>query len=170
MVDDRTVDRHPDFHHAQYHCHQPEPCPIRRSQNYIRFRVTETGGAGSISPAYLLRVDATPPASPQSLIANPATWTNAGSFTVSWTNPPDVAGIAGAWYKLDSPPTSPLDGTFVMTSNSITGISAGTPGVDDGAHPVYVWLQDILGRADPKTASSHHPLLGHHPRPIRPRA
>ena len=128
--------------------------PDSASLDLIRFRVTETGGAENISQPYLLRVDATPPASPQNLAANPPAWTNAGSFTVSWTNPSDAAGIAGAWYKLNSPPTSPSDGTFVITSNSIDGITPGTPGVNDGAHHVYVWLQDIFDRADPKTAST----------------
>lgn len=120
------------------------------SRNFIRFRVTDMGGVESVSPAYLLRVDATAPATPQNLTANPAGWTNTGSFTVSWTNPPDVAGIAGAWYKLNAPPTSPSDGAFVTTTNSITGI---TP-QGDGEHVVYVWLQDALGRAEPTNAAS----------------
>lgn len=128
--------------------------PDSASLNFIRYRTLEAGGAESVSPAYAVRVDATAPASPQNLTASPDTWTNAGSFTISWTNPPDIAGIAGAWYKLDAPPTGSSDGTFVAASTSISGISPGTPGDDDGAHPAYVWLEDTLGRADHATATS----------------
>ena len=94
------------------------------------------------------------PVHPENLAASPATWTNASSFTVSWTSPWDAAGIAGAWYKLDSAPISPSDGTYVLTSASIAGITPGAPGEDDGTHLVYVWLQDTLGRADHQSAAS----------------
>ncbi len=124
--------------------------PDSANRNYIRFRVVETGGAESISQAFQVRVDATAPAAPINLTANPATWTNTGSFTVNWTNPSDAAGIAGAWYKLDAPPASPGDGIFVDTSNSITGITPNS----DGAHPIYVWLQDVFGRTDPQNSAS----------------
>ncbi|MGE5602709.1 MAG: hypothetical protein ACM30E_06640, partial [Nitrososphaerales archaeon] len=127
--------------------------PDSASLNYIRYRVTETGGAESISAFYLIRVDATPPAAPEGLVASPAAWTNAASFTVSWTNPADVAGIAGAWYKLDTAPTSPTDGTYVATQGNIPELIPGERGAGDGAHAVYVWLRDTLGRADPKTAA-----------------
>ena len=70
--------------------------PDSAALNYIRFRAVEVGGAEAVSPAYLLKVDSTPPAAPQNLTANPSTWSNTGSFTVNWTNPADAVGIAGA--------------------------------------------------------------------------
>ena len=124
--------------------------PESASRNYLRFRTAEAGGAESISQAYQVKVDALPPAAPLGLSANPATWSNTGSFALTWTNPADFAGIAGAWYKLDAAPASPTDGVFVATTNSITGI---TPD-DEGAHAVYVWLQDSLGRADQQNATT----------------
>lgn len=95
-------------------------------------------------------LDSSAPDAPRDLTATPATWTNLNNFTVTWTNPPDFGGVAGAWYKLDTPPVAPNDGLFVTTSNSITGIVLPT----DGAHPIYVWLQDTFGRADHTAAAS----------------
>ncbi len=124
--------------------------PDSASLNYIRFKVTEPGVGEAISPAYLLKVDATPPAAPQNLLADPSGWTNQNNFTVMWTNPYDVSPVAGAWYKLDAAPTAPNDGTFVATTGTITGIQPST----DGAHTIYVWLQDTFGRANPANAAT----------------
>lgn len=95
-------------------------------------------------------LDSSPPNAPQNLSAAPATWTNANSFTVTWDNPPDFSDVAGAWYKLDAPPATPNDGLFVMTRNVISGITLAS----DGAHPIYVWLQDTFGRANHNAAAS----------------
>ncbi len=84
------------------------------------------------------------PGTPQNLHATPVGWTNASSFGVSWTNPPDLVNVTGAWYKLDAAPTGPSDGSFVSTTNTIAGIVPS----GDGIHPIYVWLQDQFGRAD----------------------
>ena len=91
-------------------------------------------------------LDSTPPAAPLNLTANPDAWTNVAGFTVAWTNPVDVSPVAGAWYKLDAPPNSPTDGVYVAGA-AITFIPDIAPATD-GAHPIYVWLQDALGRAD----------------------
>lgn len=87
---------------------------------------------------------------PQGLTATPGAWTNVNSFTVTWTNPPDIGSVAGAWYKLDQPPASANDGIFVATTNTISGITVST----DGAHPIYVWLQDATGHADHTASAS----------------
>lgn len=123
--------------------------PDSASLNYIRFKVTETGVGETISAAYLLKVDATPPAAPQNLTADPSGWTNQNGFTVTWTNPVDVSPIAGAWYKLDAAPTGPNDGVYVASANAITGITV----ANDGAHAIYVWLQDTFGRANHANAA-----------------
>lgn len=95
-------------------------------------------------------IDSSAPNAPQNLTATPATWTNTNSFTVTWVNPPDFGGIVGAWYKVDAPPVAPDDGLFVMTNNTISGITLPT----DGAHPIYVWLQDTFGRVNHNAVAS----------------
>ncbi|MHA1212262.1 MAG: hypothetical protein ACTSSH_07360, partial [Candidatus Heimdallarchaeota archaeon] len=93
-----------------------------------------------------LYLDTTSPSSPTGLAADPVSWTNKDSFDLSWSNPADISGIAGAYYKLDFAPTTHTDGTYVAGADieSITGISV----VTDGAHTVYIWLNDTAGNGD----------------------
>ncbi|MHA1321125.1 MAG: hypothetical protein ACTSQ1_15145, partial [Promethearchaeota archaeon] len=72
--------------------------------------------------------------------------TNVDSFDLSWSNPVDTSGIVGAYYKLDSAPTTDTDGIYVagVDIESITGISVTT----DDNHTVYVWLVDDAGNVD----------------------
>ncbi|MBC8447524.1 MAG: hypothetical protein H8D78_07220, partial [Chloroflexi bacterium] len=100
------------------------------------------GQAGMVT----LYLDTTPPGAPQGLAADPANWTNVDDFGVGWVNPAELAGVAGAWYKLDAPPADPADGTFVAGADltALAGLSVG----GDGEHDLYVWLQDGAGNAD----------------------
>jgi len=102
--------------------------------DYINFATTQ------------LYLDATDPSSPSNLVATPASWTNVDSFDLSWSNPFDTSGIVGAYYKLDSAPTTDTDGTYVAGADieSITGISVT---IDDN-HTVYIWLVDNAGNID----------------------
>jgi len=96
-----------------------------------------------------LYLDTTDPSSPSGLAAVPSSWTNTDDFDLSWSNPADLSGIAGAYYKLDSTPNSDTDGTYQVGAGitSITGITVGS----DGAHTVYVWLRDAVGNVDYNT-------------------
>ncbi len=71
-------------------------------------------------------------------------WKNTNVFTVTWTNAPDLSGIAGAYYKF-SPPTSPTDAVrFVSTTNTITDISVPAEGIWD----LHLWLRDNAGNVN----------------------
>jgi len=120
------------------------------TQNWIRFRTYETGNLEATSDPNLVKVDVTGPGAPQELVALPPGWTNTASFSVEWKNPQDLTPVVAAWYKLNSAPTSAADGTRVVTTTSISGIS---PAVD-GAIPVYVWLEDAHGRTGYITSAS----------------
>ncbi|MHA1799685.1 MAG: hypothetical protein ACTSVY_14655, partial [Candidatus Helarchaeota archaeon] len=89
---------------------------------------------------------------PIGLTAEPAEWTNVNSFSLIWTNPADLSGIVGAYYKLDSAPTSDTDGTYVAGANieKITGITVS----GDGSHQAYVWLRDGAGNIHHQNSSS----------------
>ena len=108
--------------------------------------VDQAGNLGTDRSNAVFTLDSTAPAAPLNLTAGPGAWTNAAGFTVSWSNPSDVSPVAGAWYKLDTPPSSPNDGVYVAGS-ALTSIVDIAPAAD-GAHPIYVWLQDALGRAN----------------------
>lgn len=94
--------------------------------------------------------DAAAPAPPQNLAASPATWSNTDAFALTWNDPSGSSPIVGAWYKLDTAPSGPHDGIFVQTSQHISGIAP----ANDGAHMVYVWLQDAQGRVDQTHAAT----------------
>ncbi len=121
--------------------------------DHARIQVEAVDRAGNVgfdrSDASFM-LDSSAPDAPQDLTATPATWTNINNFTVTWVNPPDIGGVVGAWYKLDAPPVAPDDGLFVMTNDRITDIVLPA----DGAHPIYVWLQDAFGRANHNAAAS----------------
>lgn len=112
--------------------------------------VDRAGNRGSDRSNAVFTLDSTPPGAPQNLTAAPAGWTNATSFTLTWTNPADLGPIAGAWYKLDAAPTAANDGVFQAVTDTLTGVKP----TGDGIHPVYVWLQDALGRADHTAAAA----------------
>jgi len=96
-------------------------------------------------------VSATPgtaPSAPANLTATPSVWTNNNSFSIDWTNPSDVIGIAGAYYKLDAVPESNTDGTY--TTDKPFNTSATVEGGED----IYVWLVDENGNTDYNNNSS----------------
>ncbi|MFX1430641.1 MAG: hypothetical protein ACFFCY_10805 [Promethearchaeota archaeon] len=104
-----------------------------------------------------LCLDVSDPSSPLTLIANPSSWTNVDDFNISWVNPSDMSGIVGAYYKLDSPPTSNDNGIYLagVDLESITGITVGI----DGNHTVYVWLVDAAGNINHFNYSTIHLYL-----------
>jgi hypothetical protein len=88
---------------------------------------------------------------PIGLNSYPDNWTNVNSFDVSWTNPSEVSGIVGAYYKLDSPPVNNFDGIFIsIITPEILDISVN----GDGNHSLYVWLEDAEGNVDYQNAST----------------
>ena len=117
-------------------------------------RISEAGGklqvrlvSGSANNYYGFKVtlveeaDLTPPPAPTGVTATPSGWTNINSFSINWTNPYDVSGIAAIYYyKLDSAPTSNSDYTGT-TSNKPFTLSATV----QGGQYIYIWLQDGMG-------------------------
>jgi hypothetical protein len=83
---------------------------------------------------------------PSRLGASPSGWTGVNSFDITWTNPADLSGIVGVYYKLDSAPVSNTNGTYVAGTgiNTLTGIAVS----GDGAHAIYIWLVDAVGNID----------------------
>jgi len=99
-------------------------------------------GSGDASTVYDTQI-----AAPQGLASSPADWASINSFAVTWSNPAELSGIVGAYYKLDSPPSAWNDGTWMPGDNrvQITGISVN----GEATHPLYVWLRDAAGNVNP---------------------
>ncbi|MFH1086825.1 MAG: hypothetical protein V1772_13815, partial [Chloroflexota bacterium] len=121
--------------------------------NQIQFRIQDLSANVETSAPYTLRVDGTAPAAPQSLASTPASWTNVDSFSLTWANPADTAGITRAYYKLGGVPSGAGDYSGLRDGaaiNTISGISLGAR----GCTAVYVWLQDAASNTDPTRRSS----------------
>ncbi|MHA1309483.1 MAG: hypothetical protein ACTSQO_01025 [Candidatus Helarchaeota archaeon] len=81
---------------------------------------------------------------PLNFKSTPKYWTNINFFNISWTNPYDSSGICGFYYKLDSPPSSNDNGTYIP-GNNITNYSGITVS-GDGQHIIWIWLKDKEGK------------------------
>ncbi|MBN2054397.1 hypothetical protein JW905_05720 [bacterium] len=109
-----------------------------------RCLMTDTIQANDGNPAF--RLDVTDPGPVIGLQVSPAGWTAVDEFTLNWSNPADLSGIAAAYYKLDAAPTNDTDGTRVAGPD-IGEISGVTVGVE-GEHPCHVWIEDLAGNLD----------------------
>jgi len=114
------------------------------SQGEFQIHFYANDSFGNLDTKFLtLYKDTLAPDAPLSLTASPSSWTNINDFSLSWSNPSDTSGIAGAFYSLDGIPTHNFDGIFVNGTDimSILGIIVS----GDGIHDVYVWLLDDVG-------------------------
>jgi len=122
--------------------------PWANGQSYtVHSRASDMAGNVEVpGSGVTFSIDSAGPGAPIGLTSTPSSWSNVDSFDLHWTNPSDPAGIAGAWYRLDAPPANGTDGAFVAGADlaSISGLSVGS----DGAHDLYLWLQDGLGNGD----------------------
>ncbi|OQA45590.1 MAG: Ser-Thr-rich glycosyl-phosphatidyl-inositol-anchored membrane family protein [Chloroflexi bacterium ADurb.Bin325] len=90
----------------------------------------------------VLYLDRVAPAPPGGLQGSPArTWTNINSFSEQWTNPPDLSGIVGVYYRIGRPGEFPTDGIYVPATDRLSDITVPS----DGKHDLYIWLQDAAG-------------------------
>lgn len=101
-----------------------------------------TGNARGTLGGAARSLDRDPPGTPTSLTASPADWT-AGPVAIGWTAPPDLTGVAAAWYTIGAPPRTPSEGTRAVGNPFLI------PTPPEGRRVVYVWLEDHAGNQDP---------------------
>lgn len=118
--------------------------PDSAAANLVEFRVRVTGGSYQTSGTYTVKVDTTAPAPPTNMQHLPAGWTSVNNFRESWIVPADLSGVVGSYYRLDSTPSFPTDGTYVQSPDTIENIQVPT----EGAHSILVWLKDAAGNVD----------------------
>ncbi|MEM4729132.1 MAG: M6 family metalloprotease domain-containing protein [Thermoplasmata archaeon] len=120
---------------------------------YWRVRTRDSGGLWSgYSPARSLNVDLTAPAAPSGVTVSPSGWSAVNSFTIDWVYPSEsgTSGIEpGVYYRLDSAPASPTDGTW-SPSKPLGGITV----TGSGAHTIYLWLRDKAGNVNHENRTS----------------
>lgn len=102
--------------------------------------------------------DTTAPGAPAGLAGFPSTLTASDQFTVFWNNPTpaDPSGIAAAWYRFDTAPTSDTDGTRIagVTDPATPDIGVIQELSTGGrtTRTLYLWLEDGVGNIDFSTA------------------
>ena len=102
-----------------------------------------------IQNIYVL-VDGTAPGKPETPAISGTTWKNTKEYHLTWTNPADVSGIAGVRVKFGgAAPVSNDEGTFYPADNSL---DYSAPDAVNGINPIWLWLEDNVGNADPATA------------------
>jgi hypothetical protein len=113
---------------------------------WVEDRAGNVGTPAPATPQTVLKYDRTI-AAPLSLAVQPRRWSAANDFDLVWTNPNEVSGITGAYYKLSAaPPVWEDDGIWVHGGDleQIEGITV--PG--EGRHTLYLWLKDVAGNVD----------------------
>jgi len=84
--------------------------------------------------------------------ASPGGWSNTGAFNISWTDPDEVSGVAGARIKFgDVAPGANEEGAFYPAAGSLVYSSTE---IVSGVNTIWLWLEDNVGNADPAMAAS----------------
>ena len=119
----------------------------------LELRALDTSGNPAVI-AKSIRVDNTPPTSPEGLTVAPGDgWSSANHFAVSWTNPAAGTGapIASASYQL-CPPSGGgcTNGTQAGSDiHAITDLQVPEP----GDWTLRLWLRDAAGNEDSRTSA-----------------
>jgi hypothetical protein len=91
------------------------------------------------------------PGSPASCSVNPAGWSKAATFTITWTNlQSGILPINKIWYSIDTLPRN----AAVLKSQSVTSTSAAISIAQVGKHTFYFFLEDSLGNKNQDSIGS----------------
>ncbi|MFQ6604417.1 MAG: fibronectin type III domain-containing protein [Fidelibacterota bacterium] len=103
--------------------------------------------ANSAAKTVTYRIDdVIPPAAVADLTVSPDVWTANNTFTLSWTNPVEHSGVAGAWYQIDS------ETPVYTASDDIVSVTLSLPANANAT--VALWLEDKAGNVDPSTSQT----------------
>jgi parallel beta-helix repeat protein len=111
-------------------------------------RIKVKNGAESISPyskeSEVVKIDQSPPKSPESITITPNSWTSTNLFNIDWDPPVDYTGIrTGTYYYIGpSPPDEQSDGIWASEKPIILD------DVPEGLNNIYLWLVDNAGNTD----------------------
>lgn len=111
----------------------------------IRYYSVDAAGNAEISNTRVISVDLEPPAAPLAASVTPATWSANNHFQLSWQNPPDPSGIAGAYIWIGQGAVDPRAAVFYPQTTQIDGLTA--PG--EGQWPLWMALADRAGHRSP---------------------
>ncbi len=107
----------------------------------VDYMSQDVAGNREIVLTRVIPIDVTPPGAPIAPIIQPAAWSGVNLFTLSWQNPVDTSGIAGAIIFVGQGPPPAGSGTFYPETGQINGLTAPA----EGNWPVWMALQDAAG-------------------------
>lgn len=107
----------------------------------ISYYSVDIAGNVEISRTRVISVDLQPPAAPITPAITPVDWSASNSFRLSWQNPPDTSGIAGALVWIGAGNVDPNAAVFYPQTPPIDGLAA--PG--EGEWPLWMALVDGAG-------------------------
>ena len=84
----------------------------------VQYTSQDLAGNHEITRTRVISIDVTPPGAPIAPTIVPATWSGVNLFTVSWQNPIDTSGIAGATIFLGQGPPPAGSGVFYPAHQS----------------------------------------------------
>jgi hypothetical protein len=120
----------------------------------IDYYSVDVAGNVEISRSVAITLDATAPPAPIAAAIEPQGWSADNNFALRWQNPADYSGIVGAYVYLGATAPEAGDGVFYPLPNpdapaaELLGLAA----PEEGEWPVWLWLVDGAGNAEPATA------------------
>lgn len=111
---------------------------IRRISTYS----FDVAGNSEISRTQVISVDLEPPAAPVAPLIEPAGWSAGNAFSLSWQNPPDASGVAGAYVWIGQDNFDPNAAVFYPDTTRIEGLAAPA----EGEWQVWMALVDRAGQ------------------------
>ena len=104
------------------------------------FTITATvEGISAETGAYRID-DVTAPSAVSSLSIDPSVWTSTNDFTLTWNNPSEHSGVAGAHYEIAGESSVYVAGSGIQTLNFSLPVN--------DVRTVKLWLQDNAGNED----------------------
>jgi hypothetical protein len=118
-------------------------CEDGDGTHVFEYRAWDWAGNVSAVGVVTVQTDCTAPRKPSALTPSQTSWTQQdGHFGLHWTNPPELSGVAAAYYRIDGGPRmGPVRGEDISALANITVTT-------EGLHSIYVWLEDCLGNSD----------------------
>jgi len=124
-----------------------QPGQLADGRHSLSVTARDAGGATAANPQEFW-VDNNAPGHPVGLAVEGGNgWRASNDFSATWENPDQGSGspLDGAYFKVGSEPTTPTDGTLDLSRIHVPR---------DGAWPLFVWLRDEAGNADPSNAAT----------------
>jgi hypothetical protein len=128
-------------HNGSVQFNYTAPLVMSKMSEFIYFNISAI--KGSASGFYVAMVNYSSfPVRPINLTSTHK-YQNYSEFKICWINPVSPVNISGAFYKIGTEPINNTDYSGYVSGVEITNLSLN---VSPGAHTIYIWLENSLGK------------------------